>query len=123
MPAPSAGPLREKILVWGGSTAVGHHAVQLAARSGLDVFVTASPAAHAELKALGAAHCFDYKDADVVAKIREAAGEDGIIDGLDTVVEHGSTDAVVVRVRLPPLCCVSDLARRTRCPRSAAAPS
>jgi NADPH:quinone reductase-like Zn-dependent oxidoreductase len=90
-------PLKEKILIWGGSTAVGHHAVQLAALSGLEVIVTASPSAHAELKELGAAHCVDYKDPDVVVKIREAGGPEGIIYALDTVAEYGSTDAAIVR--------------------------
>ncbi|KAF9068890.1 chaperonin 10-like protein [Rhodocollybia butyracea] len=88
-------PKREAILIWGGSTAVGHHAVQLAALSGLRVFVTASPAAHEELKTLGAEACFDYKDTDVVQKIQAAAGEEGIIYSLDTVCEHGSTDNCV----------------------------
>ncbi|VDC00861.1 unnamed protein product [Peniophora sp. CBMAI 1063] len=85
----------EKILIWGASTAVGHHAVQLAALSGLEVYATASPAAHADIKALGATHVFDYKDADVASKIKQAAGDKGIIYGLDTVCEKGSTDATV----------------------------
>ena len=85
-------------MIWGGSTAVGHHAVQLAALSGLKVFVTASPAAHAELKALGAEACFDYKAPDVVKQIQAAAGEEGIIYCLDTVTEKGSTDACVVSI-------------------------
>jgi len=91
----SPSPKREAILIWGGSTAVGHHAVQLAALSGLRVFVTASPAAHEELKTLGAEGCFDYKDTDVVKKIQAAAGEEGIIYGLDTACEKGSTDNCV----------------------------
>lgn len=86
---------KEIILIWGGSTAVGHHAVQLAAHSGLRVFVTASPSAHATLKELGAEACFDYKDSDVVAKLKEASG-DRIVYGFDTVVEKGSTEHVVV---------------------------
>ena len=97
---PAADELRqkgEKILIWGASTAVGHHAVQLAALSGLEVYATASPAAHADIKALGATHVFDYKDADVASKIKEAAGEKGITYGLDTVCEKGSSDATVVR--------------------------
>ncbi|KAF9068920.1 chaperonin 10-like protein [Rhodocollybia butyracea] len=91
----SPNPRRETILIWGGSTAVGHHAVQLAALSGLRVFVTASPAAHEELKTLGAEACFDYKDTDVVKKIQAAAGDEDIIYGLDTACERGSTDNCV----------------------------
>ncbi|KAF9068864.1 chaperonin 10-like protein [Rhodocollybia butyracea] len=88
----SPNPKRETIFIWGGSTAVGHHAVQLAALAGLRVFVTASPAVHEDLKALGAEACFDYKDTDVVKKVLAAAGEEDIIYGLDAVCEKGSTD-------------------------------
>ncbi|KAE9390319.1 GroES-like protein, partial [Gymnopus androsaceus JB14] len=91
----SPNPKRESILIWGGSTAVGHHAVQLAVLSGLKVFVTASVAAHEELKALGAEACFDYKAPDVTKQIQATAGEEGIIYGLDTACEKGSTDACV----------------------------
>ncbi|VDC06799.1 unnamed protein product [Peniophora sp. CBMAI 1063] len=85
----------EKILIWGGSTAVGHHAIQLAALSGLEVYATASPSAHEYVKALGASRVFDYKDPDVVSKIREAAGEQGIIYGLDSVSEQSSTTSTI----------------------------
>ncbi|KAL1667177.1 chaperonin 10-like protein [Schizophyllum commune] len=88
-------PLNEKILIWGGSTAVGHHAIQLAKLSGLTTFVTASPAAWPELTALGADHLFDYRDPDVVAKITTAAGPEGIIYAVDAVAEKSSTDAAV----------------------------
>jgi NADPH:quinone reductase-like Zn-dependent oxidoreductase len=90
---PSAPSTEGKILlVWGGATAVGHHAVQLAARSGYTVFATASPANHANLLALGASKCFNYKDADVVEQIK-AAGE--VAFAVDTACEAGSTDLCV----------------------------
>ncbi|KZV61857.1 GroES-like protein [Peniophora sp. CONT] len=85
----------EKILIWGASTAVGHHAVQLAALSGLEVYATASPAVHADIKALGAAHVFDYRDSDVASKIKEAAGDQGIVYAFDTVAENGSAEATI----------------------------
>ena len=92
----------EKILIWGASTAVGHHAVQLAALSGLEVYATASPAVHDDIKALGATHVFDYKDPNVAAKIKEAAGPQGIIYAFDTVAEKGSTEATIVRAATFP---------------------
>ncbi|TRM69128.1 chaperonin 10-like protein [Schizophyllum amplum] len=95
LPKPDNKPANEKILIWGGSTAVGHHTIQLAKLSGLTVFVTASSGAHAELQALGADHCFDYKDADVVLKITCADGGADIIYGVDTVGDKGSTDLMV----------------------------
>lgn len=113
----SPNPKRESILIWGGSTAVGHHAIQLAVLSGLKVFVTASPAAHEELKALGVEACFDYKDSDVVKQIQAAAGEEDIIYGLDTVGEKGSTDACVVgsRSNISFLCIEPIFQSRTLC--------
>ena len=87
----------EKILIWGGSTAVGHHAIQLAALSGLQVFATASPSAFEEVQALGASRAFDYGDPEVASKIREASGEEGIIYALDAVSEKGTTEMTVVR--------------------------
>ncbi|KAE9388116.1 GroES-like protein [Gymnopus androsaceus JB14] len=79
LPKPlSPNPKRESILIWGGSTAVGHHAVQLAALSGS-----------------GAEACFDYKAEGVAKQIQAAAGDEGIIYGFDTVCEKGSTDACV----------------------------
>ncbi|KAE9401298.1 GroES-like protein [Gymnopus androsaceus JB14] len=95
--APPSAPIttQTSILIWGGSTAVGHHAVQLAALSGYKVFVTASPAAFEDLKALGASELFDYKDPDVAQKIKAAAGEQGITLAVDTVSENGTTELVV----------------------------
>lgn len=100
--APPSAPIttQTSILIWGGSTAVGHHAVQLAALSGYKVFVTASPAAFEDLKALGASELFDYKDPDVAQKIKAAAGEQGITLAVDTVSENGTTELVVVCILL-----------------------
>lgn len=86
----------QTILIWGGSTAVGHHAIQLAHLSGLRVFVVASPDTHAYLKGLGADEVFDYKDEEVVTKILRTAGEGREITlALDTVVEKGSTEKII----------------------------
>ncbi|KAH8826046.1 chaperonin 10-like protein [Flagelloscypha sp. PMI_526] len=82
------------ILIWGGSTAVGHYAIQLASLSGYTVFATASPSAFEEVKALGASHVFDYKDPDTPEKIRTAAGVEGITLALDTIGEFGTPDLV-----------------------------
>lgn len=98
MSLPSS-PVTKKtpILIWGGSSAVGHHAIQLASLSGYTVFTTGSPTVHEELKALGASEVFDYRDPEVSQKIRAAAGEEGITLALDTISENGTTDLVVVR--------------------------
>ncbi|KAH7869401.1 chaperonin 10-like protein [Lentinula edodes] len=97
IPKPFSPPAAEKeiILIWGGSTAVGHNAIQLARTSGLRVFVTASPAVHEELKTLGAEQTFDYKAVDVVKQIQDAAGERGIIYAIDTVGELSTTNSTI----------------------------
>ena len=88
-PATSGVPL----LVWGGSTSVGQYAIQLGKAAGCLVIVTASPARHAYLKELGADACFDYKDADVVAHIKQAA-KDKLAYAIDCISENGSTAQV-----------------------------
>ena len=98
-----------KLLCWGGSTAVGHHVVQLAKLSGYTVFTTASPQNHAALEALGADKCFNYKDADVVEQIKKAAGDKGVFAAVDTACEQGSTDSCVGESFIRPCLPLSDL--------------
>ncbi|TFL01474.1 chaperonin 10-like protein [Pterulicium gracile] len=87
----------ETILIWGGTTATGHHAIQLARLSGLRVIATASPQAFDEVLALGASFVFDYRDVDVVEKIREAAGDSemGVRYVLDTISKGGATEKCI----------------------------
>ncbi|KAE9371146.1 zinc-binding dehydrogenase family oxidoreductase [Stipitochalara longipes BDJ] len=60
------------ILVWGGSSSVGHYAIQLARIYSIPV-VTVCSSKHFDLcKKLGATHVFDYHDADVAQKIKSA---------------------------------------------------
>ena len=52
---------------------MGNYAIQIAALDGLEVITTCSPR-HADfVRSLGARHVFDYRDADVVEKIKGAA--------------------------------------------------
>lgn len=85
-----AGKEAQALLVWGGASAVGVAAVQLAKAAGHGpVFATASARNHAALKALGADYCFDYRDDHVVEQIRTA------IRGSGQPVRH-ALDAVAV---------------------------
>lgn len=77
------------LLVWSGSTSVGQYAIQLAKLSGLKVATTASPKKHDLVKSLGADFVVDYKDPEVVSKLKEATG-DAIVYGIDTIAEGGS---------------------------------
>ncbi|KAJ3111919.1 hypothetical protein HK100_002510 [Physocladia obscura] len=58
------------VLIWGGSTAAGHLAIQFANLAGVTVIVTASPQYHDSLKKLGAHHVIDYKASDVGEQIK-----------------------------------------------------
>ncbi|KAF5314227.1 hypothetical protein D9758_018293 [Tetrapyrgos nigripes] len=56
------------LLVWSGSSSVGHFTIQLAKLGGMRVIATASPKHFDRLKALGADEVFDYRDPEVVKK-------------------------------------------------------
>lgn len=54
------------------AASVGLYAVQIAALFGFNIATVSSPRHFSLLRSLGAQHVFDYKDPDVVAKIRQA---------------------------------------------------
>ncbi|EEU36097.1 uncharacterized protein NECHADRAFT_53054 [Fusarium vanettenii 77-13-4] len=70
---PAQKPTGEVLLVWGGASAVGCAAIQLAVASGYEVLTTASPKNFDLVKRLGASHAFDYKSPTVVADLLKAA--------------------------------------------------
>jgi NADPH:quinone reductase len=77
------GPVAGKtVLVAGGAGAVGHFAIELAARAGARVIATASGTEKAELaRKAGAAHVVNYRDAGAADQIRAAVGQtDRIIE-------------------------------------------
>ncbi|KAH6645688.1 hypothetical protein BKA67DRAFT_526993 [Truncatella angustata] len=63
--------LEATLLVWGGSTAVGSYAIELAKHFGIDVIATCSPANADSVRKLGASQVFDYRDPDITSYIRE----------------------------------------------------
>lgn len=73
------------ILIWGGATATGFLAIQVAKLVyGLKVITTASSKHHSSLKQIGADVTFDYKDKDVAEHIRKYTGS-SLKYALDTV--------------------------------------
>lgn len=73
------------ILIWGGATASGMLAIQVAKLVyNLKVITTASKKNHEYLKSLGADYTFDYNDADVVEQIKKVGGAN-LRFGLDTI--------------------------------------
>lgn len=74
----------EWILVYGGSSSVGMFVIQLAHHSGYKVVTLASPKNHELCKSFGADAVFDYKDPDVITKVKEATGS-SIHNAFDTI--------------------------------------
>jgi NADPH2:quinone reductase len=75
----------ERVLILGGSGAVGHIAVQIARAAGAHVIATASPAKREWIHQLGAEHVIDHSPADLPARVRELTagrGVDVAIDGI-----------------------------------------
>ncbi|KAI9439437.1 hypothetical protein F5148DRAFT_1154143, partial [Russula earlei] len=89
---PKSGPPRD-ILIWGGASSVGQYAIQFAKLNGLRVLTTASPKNFDLVKDLGADVVFDYRDENVVEKIRAATGN--VLDiAIDTISEGRTTQQV-----------------------------
>ncbi|KAK1466220.1 hypothetical protein CCUS01_01068 [Colletotrichum cuscutae] len=73
LPGSSTDVFEGTLVVWGGGTAVGLFAIQLARASRItNIITTASLSRHDLLRGLGATECFDYKDSDVSDKVRQA---------------------------------------------------
>lgn len=99
------------VIVWGGASAVGSTAIQLAVSAGYEVLSTSSPQNFEYVKRLGAAHVFDYKSHtvadDLLAAVRGRqlcgcyAIGDGTADILAKVLtQHegsGSTKMLIAR--------------------------
>jgi NADPH:quinone reductase-like Zn-dependent oxidoreductase len=80
------------LLIWGGASGVGTAAIQLASAAGISpILVTASPQNHEALKKLGATHCFNYRDEDVVDQIKLLTSKSGkpLAYAFDTVGNVG----------------------------------
>ncbi|KAK7985463.1 chaperonin 10-like protein [Apiospora saccharicola] len=59
----------KSVLVWGGSSAAGSNAIQMAAGAGYDVITTCSPRNFEYVKGLGAVKAFDYGSPTVVQNV------------------------------------------------------
>jgi NADPH:quinone reductase-like Zn-dependent oxidoreductase len=67
------------ILVWGGSSSVGQFAIQILRYYGYKhILATASSKHHDKLRSLGAKQVFDYNDKDIISRILEEGGSDGV---------------------------------------------
>ena len=85
IPRESAKNKDDYVLIWGGATATGVLAIQIAKLVyGIKVITTASKKNHAALLSLGADKVFDYKDSDITDKLKKA-GEHKIKYAMDCV--------------------------------------
>jgi len=67
----------DRVLIHAASGGVGHLAVQIAKARGAEVWGTASPAKHEQLRALGIDHCIDYR----TERFEEVASQmDAVLD-------------------------------------------
>lgn len=74
---------QERILIHAGASGVGTAAIQLAARLGAEVFVTASSNKHDLCRDLGAHYCIDYREdsfKDFILDLTEGQGVQVVID-------------------------------------------
>ncbi|HET9517174.1 MAG TPA: NAD(P)H-quinone oxidoreductase, partial [Actinoplanes sp.] len=75
----------ETLLVHGGGSGIGTFAIQLGRALGATVLATARAPKHEALRALGAAHTFDYSAEDFVARVKEVTGGRGADVILDII--------------------------------------
>ena len=98
-------PPGERLLVTAGAGGVGHFAVQLGARRGLEVVTTAGPANHEFVRGLGASEVIDYHRPDAtnrvagISYVLDAVGGDNI-GAYQGVLAEGAR--IVAVAGLPP---------------------
>jgi len=92
--APVKGADETWVFIYGGSSGVGQFGIQLAKLSGYKVVTVASPRNHEFLRGLGADAIFDYRDPDMVQKVKDVAGNK-ISYVLDTVAGNETQFASV----------------------------
>ncbi|EKG16023.1 Alcohol dehydrogenase superfamily zinc-containing [Macrophomina phaseolina MS6] len=100
LPSHEPTPSGKTILVWGGSSAVGSMAIQLAVASGVRVVATASSHNHKLVGYLGANAAVDYKSPNAVNEIllalQEVGGEfAGVYDAISEGDSFDNVGAVV----------------------------
>jgi putative PIG3 family NAD(P)H quinone oxidoreductase len=83
------------LLIHGGASGVGTHAIQVAWALGARVAVTAGSASKLELcRELGADITINYNDEDFVARVQEAGGADVILDIMGAAYLDRNIDAL-----------------------------
>jgi NADPH:quinone reductase-like Zn-dependent oxidoreductase len=89
----------ETVLIQGGNGGVGGFAVQLAHQAGTRVIALAKPQHHATVRKLGADIVFDYRDPDLVRKVREETPDGQGVDVMLEVVNPGDARKSLAFIR------------------------
>jgi NADPH:quinone reductase-like Zn-dependent oxidoreductase len=92
-PSATPVPTGQTLLIWGGSTSVGHNAIQLAVAAGYEVVTTASRHNFDHLRALGARQVVDYRSDTVVQDLITALHGQTLAGALSLV--SGSAGACI----------------------------
>jgi NADPH:quinone reductase-like Zn-dependent oxidoreductase len=93
---PAVSPDAAVLYVTGGASAVGSAVVQLGALSGLRVIATASPKNFELVKSFGASQVLDYRDHELVPKVRAAIGEGKHVSwAFDAISEPSTFDSTI----------------------------
>ncbi|AGL17936.1 zinc-binding alcohol dehydrogenase family protein [Actinoplanes sp. N902-109] len=77
-PGSGTRPRPGSVIVWGGSTAVGSNAIQLARSAGYRVVTTASPRNDRYVRSLGAEAVVDYRSRNVIEELVSAVGSSSL---------------------------------------------
>ncbi|MCK2034774.1 zinc-binding alcohol dehydrogenase family protein [Microbacterium sp. SSW1-49] len=107
----SAAPRDEVVVIWGGATAVGGNAIQLARAAGYRVITTASAKNHQRMRQLGAEAVFDYHEPQTPNRIIEAVGGSAVAGILAVAVGSAepclriarATGATQIAMASPPV--------------------
>ncbi|CAG8257411.1 unnamed protein product [Penicillium salamii] len=87
LPLPVANPVpaNQSILIYGGATATGSIAIQLAKLSGLHVITTCSEQNFPWMSSLGADEVIDYKQPDAIKRVVDLAQKNGLFAILNCI--------------------------------------
>lgn len=107
----NAAPRDEVVVIWGGATAVGGNAIQLARAAGYRVITTASAKNHERMRRLGAEAVFDYHDPDAANRIIDEVGGSAVAGILAVAVGSAepclriarATGATQIAMASPPV--------------------
>lgn len=84
----------QSILIHGGAGGVGGFAVQLAKLAGKQVISTASSHNHEYVKSLGADYVINYREDDLISKVKSITNGRGVDAVIDTVSAQSATNSL-----------------------------